>query len=178
VWADAPKIGAQYGIRAVYPELESFFRGPLNVQTPTTATYLEQLRRLASEDVVDIGAVKAAIYNLNGLRPGPDELRGLSQIRFLPVVMPSGAVEILKPTDTFFIADRVEYLSAFRGKVPILDFSLEEGWRLHHLLGNLGLEDQYMSNAVQEQTVVGQPSLEHCPRETGQFRKKAPHIYR
>ena len=127
---------------------------------------------------MDISAVKAAIYNLNVLRPGTDELRGLSQIRFLPVAMPSGALEILKPTDTFFIADWVEYLSAFRDKVPILDFSLEEGWRLQHLLGRLGLEDRYMSKAVEEQTVVGEPSVEHCFRETRQFRKKALHIYR
>ncbi|RHZ43626.1 uncharacterized protein CDV56_101060 [Aspergillus thermomutatus] len=178
VWADALKIGAQYGISAVYPELESFFRGPLNVQTPTAATYLEQLRRLASDEVVDIGAVKAAIYDLNGLRPGSDELRGLSHIKFLPVAMPNGTVEILKPTDTFFIADRIEYLSAFRDKVPILDFSLEEVRCLHQLLGRIGLEDRYMSTAVLEKTVVGQPSHEHCPSETRELRKKATHIYR
>lgn len=139
---------------------------------------MEQPRRLASDEVVDISAVQAAIYNLNALRPGTDELRGLLQIRFLPVAMPSGDLEILKPTETFFIADRVEYLSAFRDKVPILDFSLEEGWRLQHLLIRLGLEDRYMSKAVLEHTVVGQPSLEHCSRETRQFRKKALHIYR
>ncbi|KAG2027473.1 hypothetical protein GB937_001217 [Aspergillus fischeri] len=178
VWTDAPRIGVQYGISAVYRELESFFRGSLNVQTPTAATYLEQLRRLASNEAVDIGAVKTAIYNLNALRPGSDELRGLSHLRFLPAAMPDGTVEILKPTDTFFIADRVEYLSAFRGKVPILDFSLEEVWRLHHLLGCIDLQNRYMSTAVLEQTDVDQPSHEHCSRETRLFRKRATHIYR
>ncbi|KAF7182145.1 hypothetical protein CNMCM7691_001533 [Aspergillus felis] len=178
VWADAPKIGVQYGISAVYRELESFFRGPLKVQTPTAATYIEQLRRLASNEVVDIGAVKTAIYSLNALRPGSDELRGLSNLRFLPVAMPNGNVEILKPTDTFFIADRVEYLSAFQDKVPILDFSIEEGRRLRHLLGSIGLQNRYMSTAVLEQTDVDQPSHEHCSRETREFRKKATHIYR
>jgi hypothetical protein len=178
VWADAPRIGVQYGIGAVYLELESFFRGPLNVQTPTAATYLEQLKRLASNEVVDIAAVKTAIYNLDALRPGPDELRGLAHLRFLPVAMPNGTVEILKPTDTFFIADRVQYLSAFRDKVPILDFSLEEGWRFRHLLERIGLENRYMSTAVMEQTDVDQPSHEHCSRETREFRKKATHFYR
>ncbi|GIC90505.1 uncharacterized protein Aud_006939 [Aspergillus udagawae] len=178
VWADAPKIGVQYGISTVYLELESFFRGPLNVQTPTAATYLEQLKKLASNEVVDIGAVKTAIYNLDALRPGSDQLRGLAHLRFLPVAMPNGTVEILKLTDTFFIADRVQYLSAFRDKVPILDFSLEEGWRLRHLLERIGLESRYMSKAVLEQTDVDQPSHEHCSRETREFRKKATHFYR
>jgi hypothetical protein len=139
---------------------------------------LEQLKRLGSAEIADIDAVKSAIYNLNALRPGSDELRGLSRLRFLPAAMPDGTVEILKPTDTFFIADRVEYLSAFQGKVPILDFSLEEVWRLRHLLGRIGLQNRYMSTAVLEQTDVDQPSHEHCSRETRLFRKKATHIFR
>ncbi|KAH1631885.1 hypothetical protein KXV25_001395 [Aspergillus fumigatus] len=178
VWTDTPRIGVRYGISAMYRELESFFRGALNVQAPTAATYVEQLRGLASNEVVDIGAVKTAIHNLNALRPGSDELRALSRLRFLPVEMPDGTVEMLKPTDTFFIADRVEYLSAFRGRVPILDFSLDEARHLSPLLGRISLQNRYMSMAIMEQTDVDQPSHEHLSRETRLFRRKAKHFYR
>ncbi|KAE8310815.1 hypothetical protein BDV41DRAFT_566266 [Aspergillus transmontanensis] len=178
VWADAQRIGEKYGISTVYPELEDFFRGTLNVQVPTTETYIEQLRILASHDPENVAEIKNAIDKMVALSPRPNDLEGLHEIAFLTVKMPSGSVELLRPTDTFFIADRIEYRSTFQGKVPILDFSLEEVRRLDRLLKSLSLEDRYISRVVQEKTMVEQPSPEPCLSETRAFRRKAKHIYR
>ncbi|KAE8364464.1 hypothetical protein BDV27DRAFT_128412 [Aspergillus caelatus] len=178
VWADAQRIGERYGISAVYPELEDFFRTILKVQVPTTATYIEQLRRLASHDPENVAEIKSAIDKMVALSPGLNDLEALHEIAFLTVEIPSGSVELLRPTDTFFIVDRIEYRSTFQGKVPILDFSLEDVRRLGRLLKFLSLEDRYISRIVQEKTMVEQPSSEPSLSETRAFRRKAKHIYR
>ncbi|KAE8325087.1 hypothetical protein BDV39DRAFT_207210 [Aspergillus sergii] len=178
VWADAQRIGEKYGISTLYPELEDFFRSTLKVQVPTTETYIEQLRILASHDPENVAEIKTAIDKMVALSPRPNDLEGLHEIAFLTVEMPSGSVGLLRPTDTFFIADRIEYRSTFQGKVSILDFSLEEVRRLDRLLKSLSPEDRYISRIVQEKTMVEQPSSEPCLSETRAFRRKAKHIYR
>ncbi|KAL4919682.1 hypothetical protein BDW62DRAFT_209621 [Aspergillus aurantiobrunneus] len=178
LWTEAPKIYTQFGISAVYPELEDFFRGTLKVQVPTVATYIMQLRGLVAKHPISIGDIKATMHKLNTLLLESTKQEGLLDLKFLPVVMPGGSVEILEAAGTFFIADRIEHRHAFEGKVPFLDFSLEEARQLHRLLLVLGLEDRYTSVAVRERTVVEEPSEEPSPTETRVFRTKARHIYR
>ncbi|KAL2827786.1 hypothetical protein BDW59DRAFT_160094 [Aspergillus cavernicola] len=178
LWAETPKIGAQFGISTVYPELEDFFRGPLKIQVPTVATYIVQLRGLVSNDRMSISEIKATIHKINLLSLGANDRQGLVDLRFLPVTMPGGRVEVLKASETFFIVDRIEHKSAFEGKVPLLDFSLGETRQLHQLLLFLGLAERYTSAAVQEKTVVEEPSEASSSVETGAFRKKARHIHR
>ncbi|KAF5861259.1 hypothetical protein ETB97_000451 [Aspergillus alliaceus] len=178
VWVDAQRIGAQYGISTVYPELEDFFRITLKVQVPTTATYIEHLRRLDSHDPENIAEIKITIHKTAARSPRPNDLEGLHGIGFLPIEVPNGSVTLLQPMDTFFIADRIEYRSTFQGRAPILDFSLEDIRRLDRLLKSLSLGDRYISRTVQEKTMVEQPSSEPSLSETRAFRRKAKHIYR
>lgn len=178
LWTEAPRIGSHFGISTLYPELEAFFKNVLQVQVPTVATYIGQLRSIISGDSVDIPKIKATLHKIDPLCSVSDDLKDLLDIGFLPVKGQDGQLKILKATDTFFISDRIEYQSAFGGKVPILDFSLEETQRLYRLLSLLGLEDRFMSRAVKVSTVVQGPSEESSSTETRVFRRKARHVYR
>lgn len=178
LWTETPKIGSQFGISTVYPELEDFFRGALKVQVPTVATYIVQLRDLLSTGPVSIDDIKAIIHKINLLPLEAHDREGLLDLKFLPVVLPESSVVLCSPTESFFIADRTEHRSAFEGKVPFLDFSLEETRQLHQLLLFLGLDSRYTSAAVREKTVVEGSEEEPSPTETRAFRKKARHILR
>ncbi|KAL6229067.1 hypothetical protein BDW75DRAFT_246072 [Aspergillus navahoensis] len=178
LWTETPKIGAQFGISNVYPELEDFFRNHLKVSTPTAATYIEQLRTVVSESPVDIVEIKSTLHKMNSVVLAPSNREDLLDLRIFPVVMPGGRVEVLKPTETFFIADRIDHRSAFQSKVPFLDFSLREIRQLHPLLVFLGLQDRYTSAAVKERTVVEDPAEGPSSAETRSFRSKSRHIHR
>ena len=178
IWTAASNIGGQFGISATYANFEELFRGILNVQVPTTTTNINQLRDLVSDEPDNIAAIKAAIHSMGRLRPSPEDLRGAQVLRFLPVEKADGSKMLAKVTDAFFIADRIEYQAAFRGKVSMLDFSLEEVCRLHRLFESLSLGDHYMSAAVQERTTVQLPAPEPSSSLTLIFRRKAQHLYR
>lgn len=178
MWTDAAKLGTKYGLRNEYPELEDFFCDTLSIPAPNATNYIEELKELISHHPADLAHIKEILTQLNNLIPSAEDLRGLHGLEFLPVRNPDGEVRLLRAADTFFIADRIEYAQSFQGKVPILDLSLEECHRYRPLLGSLGLDDRYMSVAVQEQTFVDQPSHEHSARLTRQFRRRAGAIYR
>lgn len=178
LWTETSKIGSQFGISKVYPELEDFFRRALKVQVPTVATYIVQLRDVLSTGSASIDDIKDIIHKVNILPLEAQDRENLLDLKFLPVVLPERRVVLLSPTESFFIADRTEHRSAFEGKVPFLDFSLEETRQLHRLLLFLGLETRYTSAAVREKTVVESPEEQPSPTETRAFQKKAGHILR
>ncbi|KAL4734480.1 hypothetical protein BDV11DRAFT_174719 [Aspergillus similis] len=178
LWTETTQIGAQFGISNVYPELEDFFRNHLKVSAPTAASYIEQLRSLVFESPVDIVEIKSTLHKMGSVVLYPSNREDLLDLRIFPVVMPGGRVKILKPTETFFIADRIDHRSAFQGKVPFLDFSLRETRQLHPLLVFLGLQDRYTSTAVKERTVVEDPAESPSSAETRAFITKLRHIHR
>lgn len=178
LWTETSKIGAQFGISKVYPELENFFRYHLKVSTPTAETYIEQLRTFLSESPVDIVEIKSTLDKMRSVELNLSCREDLLNLRVFPVVMPGGSVKVLKPTETFFVADRIEHRSAFQGRVPFLDFSLKEIRQLHRLLEFLGLQDRYTSTAVKERTVVEDPAEGPSYTETGAFHSKSRHIHR
>ncbi|KAL4935035.1 hypothetical protein BDV06DRAFT_229203 [Aspergillus oleicola] len=126
----------------------------------------------------EVAPVKESIGQINILRSGSNEIRTLCGLAFLPVRQPDGTFQLRRVTDAFFIADRIEYLDAFRDRVPMLDYSLEECRRFNGFLTSLGLEDRYLSTAVQEETFVDRPSDQRSSRLTSDFRRKASAIYR
>jgi hypothetical protein len=178
VWTETGQIGGKYGISTAYSQYEDLFRKILKVEVPSIETYMEQLRILASDNTSDVDDFKAAIWRINALHPQAGDIEDLQHIQFLPVQMPNGIVEMLRPVDTFFISDRLEYQSAFRGKAPLLDFSLEESRKLYRFLEALGLEDRCLSRVVEERTIVEQPASEPSTRETRIFQRRAKYLYR
>lgn len=178
VWEMAPRIGRKYGIRASYARLERFFVGGLSIQTPTVSTYVEQLEVLVGERPPNNRAIKSAIHNINALRPTNADLDRLRYMRFLPVKMVNGTIELATRVNQFFIVDRIEYGTAFQGRVPILDFTLEDLQSSNAVLKTLGLGNRYMSSAIEETTTVLQPDTEPSASLTRAFRQKSRFFYR
>lgn len=178
VWETAPRIGRQYGISTPYARLERFFVRGLSIQTPTASTYVEQLQVLAEERPPNNSAIKSAIHNINTLHPTDADLDCIKSLRCLPVKMANGAVELARPASQFFIADRIEYETAFQGKVPIMDFPLGDVRRLKPFLTALELGNRYMSSATEETTTVVQPDSEPSASLTHAFRLKSKFFYR
>ncbi|QGA16253.1 hypothetical protein EYB26_003920 [Talaromyces marneffei] len=179
VWADAPNVGGQYGIGAVYPDLTDLFRGKLHIQAPTIATYIEQLRLLTAEgNPGRIVEIKRTINCINDLKPTADSLEGMMQLPCLPVRVPGSNITLMSPSEVFFVADRREYRKLFEGKVPILECSLEEIHALYPFLNALGLTDRYMSVAARETTKVQRPSETPSKELSQAFRAKSEAFYR
>jgi hypothetical protein len=178
LWSSAPRIGNQFGISARYERLEDFFVTGLSIKAPTIATYVEQLQILAIARPPDISEIKIAIENINQLRPQSTDLNTIRQLKCLPIKMENGTTELSSTTDQFFIGDRVEYIAAFQGKLPILDYSLEDSRRLSPFLEALGLAARCMSSAIEENTTVHRPGTEPSASLTCSFREKSRYLYR
>ncbi|KAG5291456.1 hypothetical protein I7I48_03264 [Histoplasma ohiense] len=109
---------------------------------------------LASDATSRASDFKTAMYSIHSMCPKARDIKDLRDLQFLPVQMPNGNIEILRPVDTFFFSDTLEYQSTFHGKAPLLKISLEEHRKLYRVLEALGLEDRYISTIVEERVVV------------------------
>lgn len=83
VWTDSAKIGRQYGISALYGDLQSFLVERLRVQTPTIATYVQQLLLVATEVPPRMLEIKKAISTINDLNPIRANLEAVKQTKCL-----------------------------------------------------------------------------------------------
>jgi hypothetical protein len=181
IWAEPPRIDGIYGIGDVYSDLAGLFMERLFVKAPTIATYIEELRPLVGEPFPrNIPSIKGAIDCISNLNPIVGDLDELMSLSCLPVHLPGSmnTVKLMRPSEIFFIADRREYEQVFRGKVPVLDFSLEEIHALHPFLEALGLTDRYMSVTVQETARVQQSSEVPSESLSQAFQARAKALYR
>src|SRR6201999_4083380 len=134
-----------------------FFVGQLKVETPSLATFIEELKELLRSDKnASIEEVKEHIRNINRYAPMTKDIEGfdLESLEFLPSRNPDGGVTLVNPSSDFAIVDRIEYGNAFKDKVSILDFTLEESHTLRPFLSALGLENRFMSLNVEESSTV------------------------
>lgn len=116
------------------------------------------------------------MMNICALGPDPKEIEALSDCKCLPVKLPSGETKWLNKHANFAIVDRREYGDVFRGKISMLDLSLEEVHSLKVILLGLGLHRFYTSIAVQETTSVQGGLINESLTES--LRKKAYAICR
>ncbi|KAH8702222.1 hypothetical protein BGW36DRAFT_289384 [Talaromyces proteolyticus] len=178
VWTEASNVGRQYGIEAIYSNLANLFTENLHIQTPTIATYVEQLELLAAQDSPSVAEIKHTINCINELSPTRNSLKGLRQLICLPVHISGAEIRLMRPSDVFFVADRREYEKLFREKVPVLDFSLEEIHAIYPFLTALRLTDRYMSVVVQETTMVRRRSESPSTSLSQVFRAKSKAFFR
>lgn len=178
VWAAAPKMGKKYGISETYGSLTSFFQDILHVRTPSTETYIEELKVLVPSGYEKIKDIEETLHIMNGMHFSDAQVEELHRMAFLPVRDAGGEHRLARPADDFLILNRSEFEAAFREQVPTLSFSLEQIVRLQCLLSTLRLEDRYASRLVRIVTEARDPASEISTRATRRFRKRAKHLYR
>ena len=155
LWTDDTRISGKVALLRHYPDLEAFFVQRLGVDEPDIETYITELQSLVNEDPsVSVDKVKALIKQINSFKPSVGALDKLKQCSVLPVQGTDARTSLKTTIDLFAIADRTAYTSAFRGKVPILDFDMEEVRDLRQTIKSLNLEHRYMSRLIVESSTA------------------------
>jgi hypothetical protein len=176
IWArDTIQIPGKVSVATMYKGHSNFFQDVLQIKKPDLAMHIKALKQRAAE-TPDRAAIMREMVNICALDPAAGALDTLSECKCLPVKRTSGEVDWVACSEDFAIIDRLEYGDIFRGKVDVLDFSLEEVHRISQFLFGLKLQGRYMSRRVEEKTGVEGGTLNR--RLTEDLRKKAYAISR
>ena len=132
----------------------------LLVDVPNIPMLIDELLGVAGQKTPQLQAIKDLIKELNAFGPRAPALDRLKDASILPVKGTDGLVKLVKTTDAFAIGDRVHYLELFANKIPVMDYSREETHKLESFISALGLEERYMSQLVQELSMVNGASID------------------
>ena len=159
VWAESSvTIPGKSSISDVYPSRKTFFTTVLRVSEPTVEMYIESLKAAAGGKA-SATQIKGTMALICGLGIEEYDLKDLVDARILPIKIPSGATvwfsAVPKPAQLdFAIIENILHGSTFKGKINILDFTLEEIRDTRPLLMAMGLEKRFSSKLVEEVTEV------------------------
>ncbi|KAL8763201.1 MAG: hypothetical protein Q9184_000918 [Pyrenodesmia sp. 2 TL-2023] len=181
VWVDSSvQIPGMASIADIYPSRKTFFTAVLKTSEPTVDMYVDSLKAEAQgrASATQIIETMALICRL-GI--GKTDLSGLVEDKVLPLKLANGASRFAAASSKeesvdFAIVENVIHGKAFKGKIAVLDFSLEEIRDTRPLLLALGLENRFSSKLVKEITDVRGGSLDH--EMTRNLRSKSQAIAR
>ncbi|TGO51966.1 hypothetical protein BOTNAR_0339g00020 [Botryotinia narcissicola] len=177
IWApEEVQLPGKISMATQYKKQRTFFQNVLEIKKPDLEMHILALQKRALENPDKEGILRE-IKNICALNPTGNVLREkLSKCKCFPVYRPSEEVEWLESTSNFAIIDRKEHGDAFKNKINMLDFSLEEVHSINQFLIELGLEGQFTSRAVKEDTKIADGLLNDGL--TKDLRKKAYAICR
>ena len=174
LWTDDTRLSGKVALFGHYSDLQAFFVQCLGVEEPGIDTYIDELQSLVvSDESPSVEKVKDLIKQINSFRPVKGALNKLKPYGFLPVQGTDATTSLKTTLELFAIGDRSKYASAFKGKVPILDFDLGEVRVLKQTIEALHLEHRYMSQLVVETTTVNDSSKEKTLSDSVQRRAYA-----
>ena len=140
VWADGRiPIPDRTAISLSYPSMESFFKSILNVQSPDLSMHVRALVELSRRPSEEATRIKDAIMLISSLNPTHADLESLSACNIFHVRLANGTRQWTNKSADFAINDRAQYAHAFRDKIAMLDFTLEEVREADLFLEALGL---------------------------------------
>lgn len=123
--------------------------------------FVEELQRLANGDIAPpIQQVSDLIKEISSRGPTPEALNGLRDCNILPIKGIDSQVSLQHAASRFAIVDRLQYEDLFRGKIPMLDFGLEDIHELQPFLSALGLDDRYMSLNIKDKSMADPSTLD------------------
>jgi hypothetical protein len=144
-----------------YPNLESFFKNMLLVQAPDLSMHVSSLLELGRRPPEDAHLVKITIQLVSSLGPTEVDLEPLSGSNIFHVRLANGNLQWTNKAASFFINDRNLYAEAFRTKVAMLDFTLEEVRAAEAFFRVFGMANKNLSTSVKASTEVndGNPNF-------------------
>ena len=181
VWVESNvKIPRKTSIADEYPSKKSFFTKILEVSEPTVEMYIDSLKAEA-RGKASAAQIKETMTLICGLGVGETDLSSLVEAKVLPVKFTNGATRFASasPKDDFVdfaIVENTIHWDTFKGKIVVLDFSLEEIRDTRPLLEAMGLEERFSSNLVKEVTDHSGGSQDH--EMTSNLRIKSQAIVR
>ena len=166
VWVKSDvKIPGKASIADAYPLLETFFTTVLNVSKPTVEMYVESMIAQARGNV-SAARIKETMRLICSLGVGESDFSSLLEANVLPIKLTNGmggfASACFKDGRLdFAIVENSIHWDAFKGKIVVLDFSLEEIRDTRPLLLAMGLKKSFSSKLVKEVTKVNGGSQDH-----------------
>jgi hypothetical protein len=156
LWSSTTEIKGKVTLNDDYEDLRHFFVDKLGVRTLTLQMVYDELLHTSPHS--SIRDVKQALSSLNALlrteqeRPPPETLLDVS---IFPVRLADGTAVLRSAARTeFAIIDREHLAEKFRGRIAMLDFSLEEVRRLQYFFDWMNLQHRYLSAAVKQFTSI------------------------
>lgn len=165
VWVESSvKIPGKASIADAYP-LKTFFTTVLKVSEPTVEMYVNSLKAEA-RGKASAAQIKETMALICGLGVGGTDLSSLVEVKVLPVKLANGVGSFASASSKdefvdFAIVENTIHWDAFKGKIVVLDFSLEEIRDTRPLLLAMGLEENFSSKLVKEVTDVSGGSQDH-----------------
>ena len=166
VWVESSvKIPGKASIADAYPLKKTFFTTVLKISEPTVEMYVDSLKAEANGKA-SATQIKETMALICGLGVGETDLSSLVEAKVLPVKLANGVGSFASASSKdefvdFAIMENTIHWDAFKGKIVVLDFSLEEIRDIRPLLLAMGLEERFSSKLVKEVTDVRGGSQDH-----------------
>ena len=166
VWVKSSvKIPGKASIADTYPSKKAFFTTVLKVSEPTVEMYVDSLIAEA-KGKASVAQIKETMTLICGLGVGEVDLSNLIEANVLPVKLANGVGIFASASSKdkivdFVIMENTLHWNAFKGKIAVLDFSLEEIRDTRPLLLAMGLGERFSSKLVKEVTDVRGGTLHH-----------------
>ena len=177
VWVESNvEIPEKVSIADAYPQKKTFFTSVLNVSEPTVDMYIKALAA-GADGQTSVEKTKKTMALVCRMGLGETDISSLVEAKVFPI---KNAHELtgfasISSAD-FAIVDSVIHWDAFKRRITVLDFSLEDIRDTKPLLQAMGLEQRLSSKLVQEVTVVNGGFKEH--EMTSNLRSKSGPIVR
>ena len=166
VWVESSvKIPGKASIADAYPLKKTFFTTVLKISEPTVEMYVDSLKAEA-KGKASVEQIKETMALICGLGVGKTDFSSLIEAKVLPVKLANGVPSFASASSKdesvdFVIVENIIHWDAFKGKIVVLDFSLEEIRDTRPLLLAMGLEGRFSSKLVEEVTDVRGGSQDH-----------------
>ncbi len=173
IWADDQvQIPEKAPIKTPYRSLIRFFCDLLDVPKPDIEMHIQGLIKLAeSRRPLLESKIKQMIMLISSIDPSADDVAELQGANIFLVATTNGQKTFTNCSGGFAIVDRIEYGSAFAGKISMLDYSIEEVNDCKSVFYSLGMRKKYLSELVDETTSVDDGAID--TEMTYTFRMKA-----
>ena len=152
----------------------------LNILEPTADMYVDSLIALASGNVSAVH-MKETMALICKLGIEGHDLSSLSKVKFLPVRFANGETSFTSAASSdesleFVITENLVHRDTFRGKIVMLDFSIEEVRNARPILLTMALGEWFSSRLVKEMINVKGGFLDQGM--TRELRRKSQAIVR
>ncbi|KAL8930621.1 MAG: hypothetical protein Q9208_000492 [Pyrenodesmia sp. 3 TL-2023] len=131
VWVDSSvKIPGKASIADTYPSKKTFFTAVLRTSEPTVGMYVSSLKAEAKGQA-SAPQLKETMALICRLGIGETDFKSLVEDKVLPLKLANGMSSFAaassedEPVD-FAVVENIIHRDAFKGKIAVLDFSLEE----------------------------------------------------
>jgi hypothetical protein len=140
--------------------------------------YDELLSANSASNLEDIRSNTFAFNSLLQTEHGPLDYRKLREACIFPIRYPDGTIRLGTVKIDFAIGDRDYLLRAFKDKIKVLSYTMEDVRRLTPLFEWTRLQDRYLSTIAKEDTSIAEGPQRPISSRIRDLRFKAYHILR